>query len=341
MYKISEAEMFESNDVPTYEEMIQLYPTPGYCRPIVIFSARRVGRNKLIRRLLSVDPVLFKKPIAHTTRTSGTKSQSCSYGKADQDMDWKENYGRSSDISKSKYCTSGKYNNKESEYDLNDYIYVSEEWMAKETEGGNFVETIHYKGAYFGIHRESIRSIIADGQVCILSLQTQGLKNVRNSLFKPFVIFLKPPRDLKKFKESRKYYTKGTGQVLKRNSLLFNSNFSFSNLSWYNNNNSTCERSASKLSRNQTPTGKVSNVDTPKSRSESKCGSINTIASNYNLNDQQLINVIVESAKLEYLYGKYFDVVIVMEDFEATLKQLIEIINSIQTNPDWAPASWL
>lgn len=326
MYKIHEAEMFESNDVPTYEEMIQLYPTPGYCRPIVIFSASKVGRNKLIRRLLSVDPVLFKKPVAHTTRAA-----SVCILKSNVSSDWKENTSKK--LNNHPYFSSGKYVQKESDYDVNDYINVSEEWMTREIQNGNFVESVYYNGAYFGVHRESIRSIIANGQVCILSLQTQGLKNVRNSLFKPFVIFLKPPRDLKKFKESRKYYSRGTGQVLKRNSLLFNSNFSFSNLPWYSNNNSKYERPTSKMSkervsRNQTPT-------------ESKCSSNYTSASNYNLNDEQLIKVIIDSAKLEYLYGKYFDVVISMEDFESTLKQLVEIIQSVQTHPHWAPASWL
>ena len=403
MYKISEAEAFESADVPTYEEVIQLYPTPGYCRPIVIFSASRVGRNKLIRRLLSVDPCLFKRPIAHTTKNSSDKrstgrsngssngrssngqssnGQSSNGGTERMDTGWsqspmKENSPRGHEY-KTTYTSLGKYTQKESEYDLNEYIHVSEEWMRKEIEAGNFIESVCKQGSYFGIHRESIRSIIASGQVCILSLQTSGLKNVRNSLFKPFVVFLKPPKDLKKFKESRKYYTKGTGQVLRRSSLLFSSNFSLSNFSlsnfsWYNNNGSSGQRPGSKISNRETPTVKSSSRETPTMKSssretptvksssretpksltatnrttygrngrESKCSSNYTCASNYSLNDEQLIKVIIESAKLEYLYGPYFDVIIVMEDFESALKQLIQVIHSVQNHPHWAPASWL
>lgn len=156
MYKSTHMEDFEESDIPTYEEVIHLYPSPGFSRPIIFFGSSFVGIGKMLRRLKQTDPFTYVSPVAHTTRsprldTSVTDDTNC-----------------------------------------NEYLYISREQFVTELISGAFIEWDEYNGHLYGIHRETVRSIIASGCVCVMTLQASGLKSVRNSLFKPYVIFFKP-----------------------------------------------------------------------------------------------------------------------------------------------------
>lgn len=254
MYNLSENQDFEENDLPTYEEVIHLYPTMGFCRPIVLFGSSLIGRKKLVRRLKNIDPDTFKTPIAHTTRVA---------------RDW--------------------------ELDGAEYFFVTKDWFLQEEKAGNLIESEEYRGNLYGIHRETVRSIIASGAVCILSLQSQGLKAVHNPLFKPFVIFLKPDP-----------------QTLAQSVDRFVNEYE-------------CDHNA----RN----------DVIATQSEKHRVKRNHFKS---LSDDEKHHLLYESSKLEYLYGHYFDVILVVsDDLEDVLSQIIQVIRSVQLVPQWAPASWL
>ena len=261
MYKIHETQEFELNDVPTYEEVIHLFPTPGFCRPIVLIGAPKIGRNKLIKRLCQTDPALFKKPLTHTTRPYVHDFWSCRNGYYDPSSPFLSSQQKSQQ-----------------------FLHTTKDWMMNEFKNGSFIEFGELNSHLYGIHRETVRSIIAAGCVCILSLGPQGLKNVRNPIFKPFVIYLKPPLDLKVFKESRKTYNRVGNSLLKR-----------------------------KYSANL----------------------------HKQLSDEELMRIMIESNQLEYIYGHYFDVIILMDDFESAFSNLVQTIKSVQLIPQWAPASWL
>jgi guanylate kinase len=254
MYNVSENEDFEENDLPTYEEVIHLYPTIGFCRPIVLFGSHLIGQKKLIRRLKNIDPDSFRTPIAHTTRPA---------------RDW--------------------------ELDGAEYLFVTKDWFLQEEKAGNFIESEEYREHLYGIHRETVRSIIASGSVCLLSLQSQGLKAVRNPLFKPFVIFLKPdPQSL--------------AQSVER----------LVNEYEYDDHNAWNDVLAS------SKTGRVKqNHFKSMSDDEKNC-------------------LLHDSSKLEYLYGHYFDVIVVVSNnMDDVISQLVQTIRLVQLVPQWAPASWL
>ena len=255
MYNVSDNEDYEANDLPTYEEVIHLYPSMGFCRPIVFFGSSQIGQKKLVRRLKNIDPDTFRTPIAHTTRTA---------------RDW--------------------------ELDGAEYLFVTREWFLQEEKAGNLIESEEYRGNLYGIHRETVRTIIASGSVCILSLQSQGLKAVRNPLFKPFVIFLKPdPQTLAQSVERLVNEYECDDHNL-RNDLI------------------ASHSKKIRLKRNHFKS----------------------------LSDDEKYCLLHESSKLEYLFGHYFDVIIVVsDDLEDVLSQVMQVIRSVQLVPQWAPASWL
>lgn len=63
MYDLAENDDFDREMVATYEEVSKLYPRPGVYRPIVLVGAPGVGRNELIKMLISKDPEKYRCPV--------------------------------------------------------------------------------------------------------------------------------------------------------------------------------------------------------------------------------------------------------------------------------------
>jgi hypothetical protein len=60
------------DEIPTYEQVIQLEPDQGLCRPIVLIGAPGVGRRTLIKKLMNSDPSHYR-PVVQ--RKSSVKSE--------------------------------------------------------------------------------------------------------------------------------------------------------------------------------------------------------------------------------------------------------------------------
>ncbi|KAL3185282.1 hypothetical protein MRX96_031140 [Rhipicephalus microplus] len=57
--------------------------------------------------------------------------------------------------------------------------------------------------------------------------------------------------------------------------------------------------------------------------------------------DEDLKRTIEESAQLQRAYERYFDTVLVNNNFEKTFEQLKDVIDSLSTEPQWVPISWV
>lgn len=57
--------------------------------------------------------------------------------------------------------------------------------------------------------------------------------------------------------------------------------------------------------------------------------------------DEDLKKTIEESAQLQRAYERYFDTVLVNNNFEKTFEQLKDVIESLSTEPQWVPISWV
>ncbi|XP_011315251.1 MAGUK p55 subfamily member 7 isoform X3 [Fopius arisanus] len=84
---------FDREEIPTYEEVAKLYPTPGLYRPIVMIGPPGVGRNELKRRLMAMDPDKYKTPVPYTSRPprpgeeDGKEYHFCTRGKMDEEIE--------------------------------------------------------------------------------------------------------------------------------------------------------------------------------------------------------------------------------------------------------------
>lgn len=59
------------------------------------------------------------------------------------------------------------------------------------------------------------------------------------------------------------------------------------------------------------------------------------------MQEEDLKNTIEESARLQRAFEKYFDLVLLNSNFDKTYEQLKEAIETLSTEPQWVPISWV
>ncbi|KAG9509668.1 F-box/WD repeat-containing protein 1A [Fragariocoptes setiger] len=141
-------------EVVAYQDVDLFMPRAGLHRPIVLLTPDNATRSSFIRRLIYLNPDLFKRPIAHTTRPPRNS--------------W--------------------------ERDGKDYHFVGRTWFEREISRSAFIEYGVNDGYYYGIHRDCVLSLIISGFVVLLGPNpaSMGLIWTNSSLCKPFVVHLKP-----------------------------------------------------------------------------------------------------------------------------------------------------
>nr|XP_057916646.1 MAGUK p55 subfamily member 7 isoform X2 [Doryrhamphus excisus] len=153
MYESKKSEMYDTADVPTYEEVTSYRRhSAARQRLVILVGPTGVGLNELKRKLLICDPQHFSVTVPHTSRP-----------KRSQESDGVE------------------------------YHFISKQLFEADVHNNKFIEYGEYKGNYYGTSLDSIRSVLSKNKVCLLDVQPHTIKLLRTPEFKPFVIFIKPP----------------------------------------------------------------------------------------------------------------------------------------------------
>ncbi|XP_077592290.1 MAGUK p55 subfamily member 7 isoform X1 [Stigmatopora nigra] len=153
MYECKKSEIYDTADVPTYEEVTKYQrPSKAKHRLVVLVGPTGIGLNELKRKLLISDPEHFSVTIPHTSRPK-----------------------------------------KNLENDGVEYYFISKHLFETDIHNNKFLEFGEYKGNYYGTSFDSIRSVLARNKVCLLDVQPHILKHLRTAEFKPFIVFVKPP----------------------------------------------------------------------------------------------------------------------------------------------------
>ncbi|XP_051910954.1 MAGUK p55 subfamily member 7 isoform X2 [Hippocampus zosterae] len=153
MYECKKSAIYDTADVPTYEEVTKYQRQDGAKhRLVILVGPTGVGLNELKRKLLISDPQHFSVTIPHTTRPK-----------------------------------------KNLENDGVEYHFISKHLFETDIHNNKFIEFGEYKGNYYGTSLDSIRSVLSKNKVCLLDVQPHTLKHLRTAEFKPFVVFVKPP----------------------------------------------------------------------------------------------------------------------------------------------------
>ncbi|XP_076657472.1 guanylate kinase isoform X2 [Halictus rubicundus] len=73
------------------------------------------------------------------------------------------------------------------------YYFTTREKMEKQIEQGEFLETATFSGNLYGTSKKAVEDVRREGKICILDIEMQGVKQVKQSSLKPLYVFIKPP----------------------------------------------------------------------------------------------------------------------------------------------------
>ncbi|XP_076637819.1 guanylate kinase isoform X2 [Colletes latitarsis] len=79
------------------------------------------------------------------------------------------------------------------EIDGEHYYFTTKEKMQKEIEQGEFIETATYSGNLYGTSKRAVEDVQKAGKMCILDIDMQGVKQIKQSSLNPLYVFIKPP----------------------------------------------------------------------------------------------------------------------------------------------------
>ncbi|XP_033731298.1 guanylate kinase-like [Pecten maximus] len=74
-----------------------------------------------------------------------------------------------------------------------DYHYVALELFEEMIGKGDFLEHAQFSGNRYGTSKQSVRDIEKTGRICILDVEINGVKSIKNTDLNPRYVFLKPP----------------------------------------------------------------------------------------------------------------------------------------------------
>ena len=79
------------------------------------------------------------------------------------------------------------------EEDGKDYHFVDKEKMQQLIDAGEFIENATFSGNNYGTSKASVEDVLNSGKICILDIDVQGVKAVKNTDLTPLFVFIKPP----------------------------------------------------------------------------------------------------------------------------------------------------
>ncbi|KAL7273263.1 guanylate kinase [Rhizina undulata] len=95
-----------------------------------------------------------------------------------------------------------------------DYHFVTAEEFSSLVVDGAFIEHAQFSGNFYGTSVRAVRDVVAKGKICVLDIEMEGVKQVKQTDLNAKFIFIKPPsiEDLRMRLENRGTETPGSLQ---------------------------------------------------------------------------------------------------------------------------------
>ncbi|XP_065656016.1 guanylate kinase isoform X6 [Hydra vulgaris] len=79
------------------------------------------------------------------------------------------------------------------EIDGKDYYFTSLEAINQKIEAGEFIESATFSGNKYGTSKKAVHDVLETGKICILDIDSQGVKSIKKTDLHCVLIFIKPP----------------------------------------------------------------------------------------------------------------------------------------------------
>ncbi|XP_029004727.1 guanylate kinase 1b isoform X1 [Betta splendens] len=163
-------------------------------RPVVLSGPSGVGKSTLMKRLMKDYEGVFGFSVSHTTRNPRPGEED---GKGLNrlpmllgatllpvaDILSSEDLVLSASVS----CRN------ESETTDQDYHFTTKEAMQEGIDNNEFIENAEFSGNMYGTSKAAIEDVQAKNLICILDVDIQGVKRIKETDLNPIYIFIQPP----------------------------------------------------------------------------------------------------------------------------------------------------
>jgi guanylate kinase len=79
------------------------------------------------------------------------------------------------------------------EEDGKHYFFVTKEEFLKLKQENGFIETAEYAGNYYGTSKMAVRTMASQGKICVLDIELQGVKAIKETDLGAHFLFIMPP----------------------------------------------------------------------------------------------------------------------------------------------------
>ncbi|XP_017879554.2 guanylate kinase isoform X3 [Ceratina calcarata] len=95
------------------------------------------------------------------------------------------------------------------EEDGKHYYFTTKDEMQKQIEQGKFLEHAVFSGNMYGTSKRAVEDVKRAGKVCVLDIDVEGVKQIKQTSLDPMYVFVKPPsmEELEKRLRSRQTET--------------------------------------------------------------------------------------------------------------------------------------
>nr|XP_020468602.1 guanylate kinase [Monopterus albus] len=163
-------------------------------RPVVLSGPSGAGKSTLLKRLIKDHEGVFGFSVSHTTRNprpgekdgKGLNKLPMLLGATllpVADILSSEDLEMSASFS----CPN------ESETTDKDYHFTTREAMQEDIDEGKFIENIMFSGNMYGTSKAAVEDVLAKNLICILDMDIQGVKKIKETDLNPIYIYIQPP----------------------------------------------------------------------------------------------------------------------------------------------------
>uniref|UniRef100_A0A6V7KG63 guanylate kinase n=1 Tax=Bracon brevicornis TaxID=1563983 RepID=A0A6V7KG63_9HYME len=73
------------------------------------------------------------------------------------------------------------------------YYFTTKEKMQDQIDKGEFIESAVFSNNMYGTSKKAVEDVITAGKICVLDIDMQGVKQIKNTSLNPLLVFVKPP----------------------------------------------------------------------------------------------------------------------------------------------------
>nr|XP_057930420.1 guanylate kinase 1b isoform X1 [Doryrhamphus excisus] len=161
-------------------------------RPVVLSGPSGAGKSTLMKRLLKEHEGVFGFSVSHTTRNprpgeedgKGLNTLPLLLGATLLPV---ADVFSSEDLENSLSCPN------ESETTHEDYHFTTRQVMQDSIDQGDFIENAEFSGNLYGTSKAAIEDVRAKNLICILDVDIQGVRRIKETDLNPIYISIQPP----------------------------------------------------------------------------------------------------------------------------------------------------